>query len=99
MEQVAIGIGAKMGNGLLLTVLGWLLLIEANAPLADRAVFVLLLSSALAIAFTTLVRSPERAWLLQRLTGRLGTNGGPREVARAGIEPATPRFSAVCSTN
>jgi 4-hydroxybenzoate polyprenyltransferase len=61
MEQVAIGIGAKMGNGLLLTVLGWLLLIEANAPLADRAVFVLLLSSAFAIAFATLVRSPERA--------------------------------------
>jgi hypothetical protein len=23
----------------------------------------------------------------------------PKKVARAGIEPATPRFSAVCSTN
>ena len=48
-----------MGNGLLLTVLGWLLLIEANAPLADRAVFVLLLSSAFAIAFATLVSQPR----------------------------------------
>jgi 4-hydroxybenzoate polyprenyltransferase len=63
MEQVAIGIGAKMGNGLLLTVLCWLLLIEANAPLADRTVFVLALASAFAVAFATLVRSPERAMI------------------------------------
>jgi 4-hydroxybenzoate polyprenyltransferase len=61
MEQVAIGIGAKMGNGLLLSVLGWLVLIDAEAPLADRAVFVLVLASAFAIAFATLVRSPDRA--------------------------------------
>ena len=61
MEQVAIGIGAKMGNGLLLTVLGWLILIDAGAPLADRAVFVLVLASAFAVAFATLVRSPEQA--------------------------------------
>ena len=61
MEQVAIGIGAKMGNGLLITVLGWLVLIDAEAPLADRAVFVLVLASAFAVAFATLVRSPERA--------------------------------------
>ena len=26
-------------------------------------------------------------------------DAGQTEVARAGIEPATPRFSAVCSTN
>ena len=34
--------------------------------------------------------------------GRLiqgGATGRHREVARAGIEPATPRFSVVCSTN
>jgi hypothetical protein len=38
-------------------------LIEANAPLADRTVFVLALASAFAVAFATLVRSPERAMI------------------------------------
>ena len=44
---------------------------------------------------------PRRATCVQRIEA-----GGPSrhaaqkpEMARAGIEPATPRFSAVCSTN
>lgn len=61
VEQVAIGIGAKMGNGLLLTVLGWLVLAHAGAPAADRLLFVLVLGTAFGFAFATLVRSPERA--------------------------------------
>ena len=61
MEQVAIGIGAKMGNGVLLTVLGWLVLAHAGAPAVDRLLFVLVLGAAFGFAFATLVRSPERA--------------------------------------
>jgi 4-hydroxybenzoate polyprenyltransferase len=60
-EQIAIGIGAKSGNGLLLTVLAWLVLTAAGAPPLDRLFFTLLLATAFAFAFTTLVRSPERA--------------------------------------
>ena len=62
-EQVAIGIGAKMGNGLLLTVLGWLLLAGSGAPTGDRTLFVGLLAGAFAVSFAKLVRSPERAVL------------------------------------
>jgi 4-hydroxybenzoate polyprenyltransferase len=61
LEQVAIGIGAKMGNGLLLAVLGWLLLTNAGAPPLDRFMFVLVLGAAFGLAFAALVRSPERA--------------------------------------
>jgi hypothetical protein len=61
VEQVAIGIGAKMGNGLLLAVLGWLLLTHVGAPTIDRLVFVLVLGAAFGLAFATLVRSPEKA--------------------------------------
>jgi 4-hydroxybenzoate polyprenyltransferase len=60
-EQIAIGIGAKSGNGLLLTVLAWLVLTAAGAPPADRLLFTLLLASAFTFAFAALVRSPERA--------------------------------------
>lgn len=61
MEQVAIGIGAKMGNGLLVTVLGWLVLTHAGAPAADRLLFVLLLGTTFGFAFAALVRRPEQA--------------------------------------
>jgi 4-hydroxybenzoate polyprenyltransferase len=60
-EQVAIGIGAKCGNGLLLVLLAWLVLTAAGAGAADRLLFTLLLASAFGFAFAALVRSPERA--------------------------------------
>lgn len=61
VEQVAIGIGARSGNGLLLTVLAWLVLTAAGAPPVDRLLFTLFLATAFGFAFATLVRSPERA--------------------------------------
>jgi 4-hydroxybenzoate polyprenyltransferase len=60
-EQIAIGIGAKSGNGLLLTLLAWLILTAEGARPADRLLFTLLLASAFGFAFATLVRSPDRA--------------------------------------
>jgi 4-hydroxybenzoate polyprenyltransferase len=62
-EQVAIGIGAKMGNGLLLTALGWLLLAGSGAPTRDRILFLGVLAGAFAVSFAKLVQSPERAVL------------------------------------
>jgi 4-hydroxybenzoate polyprenyltransferase len=62
-EQVAIGIGAKMGNGLLLTALGSLLLVDAGAPAGDRVLFAAVLAAAFAVSFATLVRRPDRAVL------------------------------------
>jgi 4-hydroxybenzoate polyprenyltransferase len=46
-EQVAIGLGARLGNGLLITVLAWLVLEAHGAPQTDR----LLLAAALTALF------------------------------------------------
>ena len=40
-----------------------------------------------------------KAELVGGLLDAVGDGAGERLMARAGIEPATPRFSAVCSTN
>lgn len=58
-EQVAIGIGARMGNGLLICVLGWLVLDGAGAPPAERLVFTLALTGLFAGSFVSLVRRPD----------------------------------------
>lgn len=60
-EQIAIGLGAKMGNGLLLAVLAWLALAGEGAPAGDRLLFTLLLAGAYGTSFVMLARSPERA--------------------------------------
>jgi homogentisate phytyltransferase/homogentisate geranylgeranyltransferase len=60
-EQVAIGLGAKLGNGLLLVVLAWLVLAAEEAPAGDRLFFTVVLATAYAASFVMLVRSPERA--------------------------------------
>ena len=60
-EQVAIGTGAKMGTGLLLSVLSWLLLSGQGASLAQRTMFLLLLAAAYGASFAALARHPERA--------------------------------------
>jgi 4-hydroxybenzoate polyprenyltransferase len=58
-EQVAIGIGARMGNGLLTCVLAWLVLDAAGAPAGERLFFVLALGGLFAASFVTLVRRPD----------------------------------------
>lgn len=60
-EQFAIGLGAKMGNGLLLTVLAWLALTGEGAPLGDRLLFTIALAGAFAASFVVLVRRPDQA--------------------------------------
>jgi 4-hydroxybenzoate polyprenyltransferase len=58
-EQVAIGIGARMGNGLLTCTLAWLVLNSAGAPAGERLFFVLLLAVLFAASFASLVRRPD----------------------------------------
>jgi 4-hydroxybenzoate polyprenyltransferase len=58
-EQVAIGIGARMGNGLLLTVLGWVLLVGANAPSQDRVVLTLVIATVFSLQLFVLSSRPN----------------------------------------
>ena len=60
-EQVAIGIGARMGNGLLLCVLGWLLLEGSAAPVAQTALFTAFLSAPFFLSFVSLATRPGEA--------------------------------------
>jgi 4-hydroxybenzoate polyprenyltransferase len=60
-EQVAIGIGAKTGNGLLLTVLAWLILTGQGAPAAHGVALAVALTAVFAASFLVLVRRPEQA--------------------------------------
>jgi 4-hydroxybenzoate polyprenyltransferase len=60
-EQVAIGIGARAGNGLLLCVLGWLLLAADGASRAEAATFVGVLALLFLGTVAVLAVQPERA--------------------------------------
>lgn len=60
-EQVAIGTGAKMANGLLLSVLSWLLALGHQAPLGTSAAFVVFLMTLYGASFLTLARYPDNA--------------------------------------
>lgn len=60
-EQAAIGIGAKMGNGFLLTILGLLVLVEYEAPAQTRILFVTIVTVIFLLNFLTLVRKPRYA--------------------------------------
>jgi len=60
-EQVAIGTGAKMANGLLFSLLSWLLLSGHGASVGIRAAFLVLLAVLYGTSFVTLARYPERA--------------------------------------
>lgn len=57
-EQVAIGLGARMGNGLLVGVLVWLLLAGAGAPGGQRLFALLLVGAAFGAGFFALARRP-----------------------------------------
>jgi 4-hydroxybenzoate polyprenyltransferase len=60
-EQVAIGIGARMGNGLLITVLAWLALRAHGAPLQDQILVSSAVASLFVMGFWALVSRPEEA--------------------------------------
>lgn len=62
-EQVAIGLGARMGNGLLLTTLSWLTLEQNGAPDGDRLLFAAIITAVVGIGFLVLARRPDQAVL------------------------------------
>lgn len=60
-EQVAIGIGARMGNGVLLAVLAWLMVVREGASTVEQVAVVSLVGAAFAVGFATLVARPHEA--------------------------------------
>ena len=62
-EQVAIGLGARMGNGLLVAVLAWLVLGGEGAPEGQRLLAVALVAAAFGTGFLALARRPEEVVL------------------------------------
>lgn len=60
-EQIAIGVGAKMGNGLLITLLGVLILAGQDAEQSARVAFALALIALYAVNFVDFLRRPDRA--------------------------------------
>jgi 4-hydroxybenzoate polyprenyltransferase len=62
-EQVAIGIAARLGNGLLICVLAWLLLSGTGAPEAERLAFVAILASLYTASAVVLLGKPQEVVL------------------------------------
>jgi 4-hydroxybenzoate polyprenyltransferase len=60
-EQLSLGVGARMGNGLLTTLLGCLILANQGAALTTQAVFGLALTALYVLNFIRFLRHPERA--------------------------------------
>ncbi len=60
-EQLSIGVGAKMGNGLLVTLLGALILSNQGADWITQLVFGLALTALYMLNFIDFLRHPERA--------------------------------------
>jgi len=60
-EQAAIGIGARMGNGLLLALLGWLVLTAHGASAQDRLGFLVSLTALFGLSFYALATRPDQA--------------------------------------
>jgi 4-hydroxybenzoate polyprenyltransferase len=58
-EQVAIGIGARMGNGLLLTMLGWLVLGGHGASEREQVAWTLVMTAVFGASFVLLVARPQ----------------------------------------
>jgi hypothetical protein len=58
-EQIAIGAGARMGNGFLILVLGLLVLGARGASFQDEAFFVLSLTLLFALGFVALTSRPD----------------------------------------
>ena len=60
-EQLAIGLGARLGNGLLVMVAGWLALEAEGAAEVDRLLFGLGIAIVFGASFLLLATRPERA--------------------------------------
>lgn len=60
-EQVAIGIGARMGNGVLVCVLAWLVVVRDGAAVPEQLAVVGVVGAAFAVGFATLVARPDEA--------------------------------------
>ena len=60
-EQLSIGVGAKMGNGLLITLLGALILSNQGADWITQLIFGLALTAIYMLNFIDFLRHPERA--------------------------------------
>jgi 4-hydroxybenzoate polyprenyltransferase len=60
-EQVAIGIGARMGNGLLLAVLGWLVAEGGGASVAEASLLAGTVCALFALSFASLAARPQEA--------------------------------------
>ena len=60
-EQVAIGLGARMGNGLLLTILSYLVVRHGGGSAADASAAALVLTAAFFLSFASLVLRPHEA--------------------------------------
>ena len=60
-EQLSIGVGAKMGNGLLVTLLGALILSNQGADWSVQLIFALALTALYALNFIDFLHHPERA--------------------------------------
>ena len=59
-EQVAIGLGARLGNGVLLVALAWLLMGGAGATEEARTAFVSLLALLIGVSVVSLAAHPDR---------------------------------------
>ena len=60
-EQLSIGVGARMGNGLLTTLLGCLVLANQHATWSTQAIFAVSLTGLYLLTFMAFLRHPERA--------------------------------------
>jgi 4-hydroxybenzoate polyprenyltransferase len=60
-EQLSIGVGARMGNGLLATLLGALILAGQGADWVIQATFILALTALHMLTFIDFLRNPDRA--------------------------------------
>jgi 4-hydroxybenzoate polyprenyltransferase len=60
-EQLSIGVGARMGNGLLATLLGCLVLANQHATWSTQAIFSITLTALYLLTFVAFLRHPERA--------------------------------------
>jgi 4-hydroxybenzoate polyprenyltransferase len=60
-EQISIGVGARMGNGLLTTLLGTLVLANAGAETGVQLTFALALAAVYAVLFASFLRHPDAA--------------------------------------
>jgi 4-hydroxybenzoate polyprenyltransferase len=62
-EQAAIGIGARMGNGLLLGVLSWLVAAGGGASVAEASLLTGAVSALFFLSFTSLAARPQEAMI------------------------------------